>query len=122
MERRRRLTIRQGFRVGVSGFRGPYLDPSVAPLLPAGTSVRNFPASAIGVDVQWARGHWSATGEWQRFWYDYPNFTAAPSVASTYVEGKRVLSPRFYAAGRAGWHAPGGATDVSRASTNQFAV
>ena len=27
-------TIRQGFRVGVSGFRGPYLDGSIASLLP----------------------------------------------------------------------------------------
>lgn len=114
-------TIRQGFRVGVSGFRGPYLDPTVATLLPAGTSVRDFPASGLGIDVQWARGHWSATGEWQRFWYDSPNFTAAPSVASTYFEGKRVLSPRFFLAGRAGWYTPGGATDVSGASTNQFA-
>jgi len=113
-------TIRQGFRIGVSGFRGPYLDPTVATLLPAGTSVRNFPASALGIDVQWAWGHWSATGEWQRFWYDYPNFTVAPSVASTYVEGKRVLSPRFYVAGRAGWLQPGGAADLSGASTNQF--
>ncbi len=114
-------TIRQGFRVGISGFRGPYLDPSVAALLPLGTSVRDFPASGIGIDVQWARGHWSASGEWQRFWYDYPNFTAAPSIASTYVEGKRTLSPRFFVAGRAGWYTPGGATDVTGDSTSQFA-
>ena len=114
-------TIRQGFRIGVSGFRGPYLDPSVVGLLPAGTSVRDFPASGLGLDVQWARGHWSATGEWQRFWYDYPNFTAAPSITSTYLEIKRILSPRFYVAGRTGWYQPSGATDASGDSTNQFA-
>ena len=44
-------TIRQGFRVGVSGFRGPYLDQPLATLLPAGTTVRDFPASAVGADV-----------------------------------------------------------------------
>ncbi len=41
-------TIRQGWRVGVSGFRGPYLSPDLAALLPAGTSVRSFPASGSG--------------------------------------------------------------------------
>ena len=56
-------TIRQGLRVGISGFRGPYLSPDVAPVLPAGTSVRMFPASGLGLEVQWARGHWSASGE-----------------------------------------------------------
>lgn len=114
-------TIRQGFRVGMSGFRGPYLAPDVAGWLPAGTSVRSFPASGLGFDAQWALGHWSASGEWQRFQYDLPGFPQAPSVVSTYGEAKRILTPRFYVAGRAGWLKPGGATDSSGASTNQFA-
>lgn len=113
-------TIRQGFRVGVSGFRGPYLDPAVASLLPAGTTVRDFPASGVGVDVQWSRGHWSMSGEWQRFQFDSPNFTVAPSVISAYGEAKRILTPRFYVAGRAGWLLPQGARDTSGVSTNQF--
>jgi len=114
-------TIRQGLRVGISGFRGPYLAPDAAPFLPAGTGVRDFPASAIGIDVQWARGHWSTSGEWQRFQYDYPGFTQAPSLTSTYGEVKRILTPRLYLAGRAGWLSPGGAADKSGASTSQFA-
>jgi hypothetical protein len=113
-------TIRQGFRVGVSGFRGPYLAPDVAAFLPAGTSVRDFPANGVGVDVQWARGHWSTSGEWQRFQYDLPGFTQAPAVNSTYFEVKRILTPRLYLSGRSGWYRPGGATDASGASTNQF--
>jgi len=114
-------TILQGFRVGVSGFRGPYLDPFLAAWLPAGTTVRDFPASGLGVDVQWARGHWSVSGEWQRFQFDSPNFTTAPSVISSYVEAKRTLTPRFYVAGRAGWLHPGRAADASGASTSEFA-
>jgi hypothetical protein len=114
-------TIRQGFRVGISGFRGPYLAPEAARFLPAGTSVRNFPASGLGIDVQWARGHWNTSGEWQRFQYDLPGFTQAPSVVSTYGEVKRILTPRLYLAARAGWLNPGGAADISGASTNQFA-
>ena len=115
-------TIRQGLRVGVSGFRGPYLSPDIAPLLPATTSVRTFPASGLGLEVQWARGHWSASGEWQRFQYDLPGFTQAPSVISTYGEAKRILTPRLYVAGRAGWLKPGGAADTTGASTNQFSA
>ena len=114
-------TIVQGFRVGVSGFRGPYLDSFLTPWLPAGTTLRDFPASGIGLDVQWARGHWSATGEWQRFQFDSPNFTVAPSVSYGYVEAKRILTPRFYVAGRAGWLRAGRATDTSGVSTNEFA-
>jgi len=114
-------TIQQGFRVGISGFRGPYLAPDVAAFLPAGTGVRDFPASGLGIDVQWARGHWSTSGEWQRFQYDLPGFIQSPSIISTYFEAKRILTPRLYLSGRAGWYRPGGATDASGASTNQFA-
>ena len=113
-------TIRQGLRVGISGFRGPYLAPGVAPLLPAGTSVRSFPASGLGLEVQWARGHWTTSGEWQRFQYNLPGFTQAPSVLSMYAESKRTLTPRLYLAGRAGWLKPGGAQDTTGASSRQF--
>lgn len=114
-------TIRQGFRVGVSGFRGPYLAPDAASFLPAGSSVRSFPASGLGLEVQWARGHWSASGEWQRFQYDLPGFTQAPSIVSTYAEAKRTLTPRLYVAGRAGYLDAGGAADATGVSTNHFA-
>ena len=77
--------------------------------------MRSFPASGLGLEVQWARGHWSASGEWQRFQYDLPGFTQAPSVISTYGEAKRILTPRLYLAGRAGWLKPGGAADTSGA-------
>jgi hypothetical protein len=113
-------TIVQGWRVGVSGFRGPYLSPDVAPLLPLGSTVRSFPASGLGLDMQWARGHWSASGEWQRFQYDMPGFTEAPSLTSTYGEAKRIITPRLYVAGRVGWLKPGGAADTSGASSSQF--
>jgi len=96
-------TIRQGFRVGISGFRGPYLDASLASWLPAGTTLRSFPASGVGIDVQFARGRWSATGEWQRFWFDLPNFAQSPAVAAGYGEVKAILTPRFYLAERIGW-------------------
>jgi hypothetical protein len=113
-------TIRQGFRVGVSGFRGPYLDQSVAPFLPVGTTVRDFPASGVGADVQWARGRWSATGEWQRFQFDLPNFVQSPPVVASYAELKSILTPRFYLAGRAGWLRAGSVADKQGVTANEF--
>ena len=114
-------TIRQGFRVGVSGFRGPYLDQNVAPILPMGTTLRSFPASAIGIDGQWARGRVSATGEFQRFWFNSPNFSTAPSFTSGYGEVKTVITPHLFVAGRAGWLSPGRAADNSGVSVAEFA-
>lgn len=114
-------TIVPGLRVGGSAFRGPYLDPGLVPLLPVGTTLRSFPATGTGLDAQWAHGRWSASGEWQRFQYDSPNFTAAPAVVSSYGEVKTVITPRFFLAGRAGWMSPGGARDKTGISTNQFA-
>ncbi len=114
-------SIRQGFRVGMSAFRGPYLDRSLAPLLPIGTGIRSFPASGLGVDAQWARGRWSVSGEYQQFWFDSPNFTTAPSFHSGYAEAKRVLTPRIFLAARAGWLNSGAVADKSGASASEFA-
>ena len=114
-------SVRQGFRVGVSGFRGPYLASLLKPLLPAGTTVRDFPASAVGVDVQWEHGRFSATGEWQRFQFDSPNLTLAPSIQSSYLEVKTVLTPRLFVAARPAWLNSGGATDAAGIHTGQFA-
>ena len=114
-------TIIQGFRVGLSGFRGPYLNPTLATLLPAGTTVRNFPASAVGADVQWARAHWSVSGEWQKFWFDLPNFVQSPSVTAGYGEVRSVLTPRFYLAGRVGWMKTGRVSDNQGIWADQWA-
>jgi hypothetical protein len=115
-------TIRQGFRVGTSAFRGPYLDRNLAALLPLGTGIRSFPASGVGVDGQWARGRFSVSGEWQRFQFDSPNFHTAPSIYSGYAEAKSVLTPRIYVAARAGWLNTGAVTDKSGASASEFAA
>lgn len=91
-------TIRQGFRVGMSAYRGPWLGNTVKPKLPAGSNVGDFPASGLGVDAQWARGRWSANGEWDRFVFGFPNVTTSTAASFGYVEVKRIMSPRWYAA------------------------
>jgi hypothetical protein len=49
-------TIRRGFRVGMSGFRGPWLDAAVKGYLPPASRISNFPASGVGVDAEWGEG------------------------------------------------------------------
>jgi hypothetical protein len=94
-------TFWQGFRAGFSAFRGPFLEKSVSAFLPAGEGVRDYPAAGVGVDAQWARGRWSANGEWSWIEFQYPAFRTSPAVSSGYAETKVILTPRFYAAVRA---------------------
>ena len=96
-------TIREGFRVGFSAYRGPFLEHNVSNLLPAGKGVRDYPATAQGIDVKWARGRWSVNGEWGWFHFSYPSFRVSPLVSSGYVEAKTILTPRLYAAVRASY-------------------
>ena len=100
-------TIRQGFRIGVSGFHGPFLESDVEELLTAGTSIRDYPANGVGADAQWARGRWSAIAEWQRVEFNYPNFQKPPAVSSVFLEVKSKLTPRLYAAFRGGYESNG---------------
>jgi len=111
----------QGFRVGFSAYRGPFLDHSVAGFLPVGRTVRDFPATGAGLDAQWARGRWSTTGEWQWFRFDYPNFLHPPATSFGYAEVKAVLNPRTYLAVRAGYQRNSRVEDNSTWSDESFA-
>jgi hypothetical protein len=92
-------TIRQGLHVGVSAYRGPYLDRQNEDYLPGEAKPRDLPGSAYGLDAAWGRGPWSVTGEWQRFILTH---RAIPTFTHTvgYVDARRVLNPRMYAATR----------------------
>ena len=94
-------TIREGFRVGVSGYRGPYLDPNYAYYFPGEESPSKLPARAVGVDANWAHRHTTAFVEAQRFLMPYtkiPNFRESAG----YLEIRQVLSPRWFVASRYG--------------------
>lgn len=114
-------TFHQGFRVGFSAFRGPYLDRVVASLLPAAQSIRDFPASALGMDLQWSRGRWSVNGELQRYQFNYPGFRTSPAVSYGYAEVKAVLNPRIYLASRVGYGRHNRVQDLSEKSSEGFA-
>jgi hypothetical protein len=96
-------TIRQGFRIGVSGYRGPYLDRKYAYFFPGEANPNTLPAHALGLDVEWSRGHWVVQGEAQKFVLPYK---AIPTIQEQpgYVEFKRILHPRWYVAAREGYN------------------
>jgi hypothetical protein len=95
-------TVRQGLRVGVSAYHGPYLSRNYQYFQPGEANPNTLPANAFGVDAAWSHGHWNAQGEWQKFVMPY---TLAPDFREQagYGEVKRVLNPRWYVAGRVGY-------------------
>jgi hypothetical protein len=94
-------TIRQGLRVGASAYRGPYLDRQYAYFFPGEAPPRQLPATGIGIEAEWGRGPWVVRGEQQWFQLTYK---VIPTVTERfgYIEARRVLSPRWYAAARVG--------------------
>jgi hypothetical protein len=95
-------TIRQGLRIGVSGYRGPYLDRQSPFFRPGEANPSRLPAHALGVDSEWGHGHWNIQGEFQRFVLPY---TTMPTIREDagYIEARRTLGPRWYAAARTGY-------------------
>jgi hypothetical protein len=113
-------TIRPGFRVGFSAFRGPYLNQNIHQLLPIGDTLRNYSATGAGADLQWAKGRWSVEAEWQRFQFTYPQFVKSPAVSFGYVELKAILTPRLYAATRVGYQRYNAVQDERITSSDPF--
>jgi hypothetical protein len=94
-------TIRQGFRFGVAGYRGPYLDRKYRYYFPGEAPPNTLSAHAIGIDAAWTQGHTIVQGEVQRFVFPYKLIPTFREWAA-YVELRQVLSPRWYIAGRIG--------------------
>ncbi len=94
-------TIRQGYRIGVSAFRSPYLRPDYGYFIRAETPASRFPTTGLGADIQIARGHWNFQGEAMRIQRSY---TLYPTYRQflIYGEARYALSPRLYLAFRAG--------------------
>jgi len=96
------VTIRQGLRAGVSGFRGPYVHREYQYFLPGEAKPVDLPGTGYGLDVQWGHGPWNVNGELQRFQLIY---RAIPTFNhhAAYAEVRRVLHPRWYLATRAAY-------------------
>ena len=95
-------TIRQGMRIGVSGYRGPYLDRKYAYYFPGEVNPNRLPARGLGIDGNWAHGHTTVSLELQKFVMPYtriPNFRES----AAYGEFRQVLTPRWFVAARYGY-------------------
>jgi hypothetical protein len=91
-----------GMTVGVSGARGTFvLDSAVAALPPA--SRTGGTQSALGIDAEWAHGHWLYRGELVRTSWSLPAEAGGPLPLTSlggYVETRYRLHPRVFVAGR----------------------
>jgi hypothetical protein len=95
-------TVRQGFRIGVSGYRGPYLDRQYAYFLPGEANPSKLPAHGLGIDANWSHRHSWAYVELQKFVMPYtlfPNFRES----TAYGELRQDISPRWFIAARYGY-------------------
>lgn len=106
-------TFPGGLRIGASGFRGPYLDRSLAQFAFPAKPVRSFQASGLGLEVTWARGPWAMEGEWMHFRFELPNFVISPSESAAYAQVKRIVSPRVFVAARASVSHPNDVIDAA---------
>lgn len=104
-------TILQGFRVGLDGYRGPYLDRQYAYFFPGEKNPSTLPATGLGVDAGWSRGHTSIQFEEDRFVLPY---TVIPTFRESagYLELRQTLTPRWYLAFRPGYTAANEGGDV----------
>lgn len=115
-------TFPGGLHVGVSGFRGPYLDNNLTPLLSTKINIQSYRANGVAVDANWSRGHWSAQGEWMRFHFALPAFTQSPSETAAYAELKRILTPRVFVAARVNFEDFGRLKDRSGVTATRSAA
>ncbi len=95
-------TILQGFRIGVSGYRGPYLHRRYRYYFKGEAPPKDLPATAYGVDVQYGHGKWNVDAEFQHFLLTYQAI-ANLREHTAYAEVRRSLTPRWYVAARAGY-------------------
>jgi hypothetical protein len=95
-------TILQGLRVGASAGRGPYLDRHWPFYVRGEANPNVLPGSSAAADVEFGYGHWDVHGEWDWMLMSYHAIPFTRREGS-YVEVKRGLAPRWYAALRAGY-------------------
>ena len=95
-------TIRQGFRIGVSGYRGPYLDRHYAYYFPGEANPSKLSAHGLGIDGSLTHRHTIAYIELQKFVMPYTLFPSFRE-STAYGEIRQVLSPRWFVAVRYGY-------------------
>jgi hypothetical protein len=88
-----------GFRIGVSGTAGPYLNCNLSSTQLGEREWQAFRQRIAAADVELSRGYFEGHAEFTHSSYDVPG--ANPIVGyNGYLEGKFTFTPRFYLATR----------------------
>lgn len=89
-----------GLTVGVSGSRGAWVGRAVESLLSQSARARGMSQSLVGLDAEFARGHWILRGEWWHSRFEVPTLTGPLSSTGRFVEGRYRFRPRWQVAAR----------------------
>jgi hypothetical protein len=90
-----------GLTVGVSAARGSWVGRSVTSLLTASQQDRSTSQTLLGVDTEFARGHWILRGEWWHSRFAVPTLSQALSATGGFAEGRYRFHPRWQISARA---------------------
>ena len=88
------------WRLGASAVWGPYLNPDVAPDLPAGTEWQDYTEWIVAFDTRVSRGYFEFRGELALSRYDVPTQSAPLHGVTYYAEVKQTWAPRVFTAVR----------------------
>jgi hypothetical protein len=97
-----RVSVRRpsGLTVGVSAARGRWVDEDVEGLVDPSQRFGST-QRLLGVDAEFARGHWILRGEWWRARFEVPTLAGALGSRAGFVEGRYRIRPRWQVAARA---------------------
>jgi hypothetical protein len=87
-----------GTRLGAYATRGPYLGPSVDPMLSSGEDWKDFDQAIYGLDLQVTHGYFELNGDYARSSYEAPGGGGNVHGLTYFIEPKYTWSPRFFTA------------------------
>lgn len=85
------------WRLGANLSRGPYIQPEVEFLLPAGTDRGDYQHWIAGIDTSWKGGDWQVWAEAYYSTYEVPNVADEARIYSYFVEARRDFLTSFWA-------------------------
>jgi hypothetical protein len=90
-----------GLIVGVSAARGNWVDHDAQSLAPSAGVFRHNSQALVGIDAEFARGHWIVRGEGWRASFALPTLAQPLTAHAGFIEGRYRFRPRWQVAARA---------------------
>ncbi len=92
-----------GVSLGGSLARGPYVSDAALATATLASGTTRSTQQAIGVDAEVSRDHWLVRGEFIFNQWHVPTLSRSLDTISSFVEGRYMLKPGFFAASRVDW-------------------